>query len=85
MLIYNNIVSHDLNTSSPAENVTQQLSNLKKPAFRLDVARNHFCNRVVSLWNGLPEHVVTAASLTVFKNYLSTIDFSSYIKFDRNL
>ena len=45
----------------------------------------HFCNRVVSLWNGLPEHVVTASSLTLFKKYLRTIDFSSYIKFDRNL
>ena len=44
-----------------------------------------FCNRVVSLWNGLPEHVVTAASLKLFKKYLRTIDFSSYIKFDRNL
>ena len=58
---------------------------LKKNAFRLDLARYHFCNRVVSVWNGLPEHVVTAASLTLFKKYLRTIDFSSYIKFDRNL
>ena len=58
---------------------------LKRKAFRLDVARNHVCNRVVSVWNGLPEHVVTAASLTLFKKYLRTIDFSSYIKFDRNL
>ena len=58
---------------------------LKKKAFRLDVARNHFCNRVVSVWNGLPEHVVTAAPLTLFKNYLRTLDFSSYTKFDRNL
>ena len=58
---------------------------LKRKAFRLYVARNHFCNRVVSVWNGLPEHVVTAASLTLFKKYLRTIDFSSYIKFDRNL
>ena len=39
----------------------------------------------VSVWNGLPEHVVTAASLTLFKKYLHTIDFSSYIKIDRNL
>ena len=58
---------------------------LKKHAFRLDVARNNFCNRVVSLWNGLPEHVVTAASHTLFKKCLRTIDFSSNIKFDRNL
>ena len=55
--------------------------------WKLDVARNHFCDRVVSLWNGLPEHVVTAASLKLVKKYLPTIDFSSYnfIKFDRNL
>ena len=33
------------------------LSNFKKKDFRLDVARNHFSNRVVSVWNGLPEHV----------------------------
>ena len=33
----------------------------------------------------LPEDVVPAASLTLFKTYLRTIDFSSYIKFDRNL
>ena len=62
-----------------------RLLGLKRKAFRLDVARNHFCYRVVSVWNGLPEHVVTAASLTLFKKYLRTIDFSSYIKFDRNL
>ena len=36
---------------------------LKKNAFRLDVARNHFCNRVVSVWNGLPEHVVIACDI----------------------
>ena len=59
---------------------------LYKDAFRHYVARNHFCNRVVSLRNGLPEHVVTAASLpTLFKKYLRNIDFSSYIKFNRNL
>ena len=34
---------------------------------RLDVSRNHFCNRVVSLWNGLPEHVAS-----LFKKYLRT-------------
>ena len=54
---------------------------LKKHAFRLDVARNHFCNRVVSLWNGLPEYVVTAASLTLFKKHLRTILFIILIQY----
>ena len=31
---------------------------LKKKAFRLHMATNHVCNRVVSVWTGLPEHVV---------------------------
>ena len=43
---------------------------LKKNAFRLDVARNHFCNRVVSAWNGLPEHV-TAASLNTVQEIVT--------------
>ena len=32
----------------------------------------------LSVWNWLPEHVVTAASLTLFKKYWRTIEFSSY-------
>ena len=41
---------------------------LKKNAFRLDVAINHFCNRVVSVWNGLPEHVVLLLHLHCSRN-----------------
>ena len=54
---------------------------LKKHAFRLDVARNHFGDRVVSLWNGLPEYVVSAASLTLFKKHLRTILFIILIQY----
>ena len=61
------LVAYELNYNYHV--VTRGLSNFKKNAFRLDVARNHFCNRVVSLWNGLPEYVVTAASLTMFRKY----------------
>ena len=35
---------------------------LKTRSFRLDIARNHFCNRVVPLWNSLPAHVVNKPS-----------------------
>ena len=52
------------------------LSNVTKcNAFRLDVARNHVCNRVVSVLNGLPVHVVTADSLILFRKYLRTVYF----------
>ena len=41
---------------------------LKNTEFRLDVARNHFCNCVVSIWNDLLEIVVNTASLTLKPN-----------------
>ena len=41
---------------------------LKKHAFRLDVARNHFCNRVVSLWNGLPDMLLLLLHLHCSRN-----------------
>ena len=40
---------------------------LKTSSFRLDIARNHFCNRVVPLWNSLPAHVVNKPSPKLFK------------------
>jgi len=29
-----------------------------------------FCNRVVNIWNSLPNHVITATSMNSFKNRL---------------
>ena len=42
--------------------------------FQVDTLPTH------RVWNGLPEHVVTAASLTLFKKYLRIVDFSSCFK-----
>jgi len=35
-----------------------------------DARKYSFCNRVVNVWNALPEHVVISSSLNVFKNNL---------------
>ena len=35
---------------------------------RLDVRKHSFSQRVVTIWNKLPEHVVTAPSINAFKN-----------------
>ena len=58
---------------------------LKTRSFRLDVARNHFCNRVVPLWNSLPAYVVNKRSPLLFKAALRNIDFTRATKFTRNL
>ena len=78
LLYHNNNHNYHISTRGHA-------FKLRNTAFRLDVARNHFCNRVVPIWNDLPEFVVNTASLTQFNKYLRTVDFSLCIKFDRNL
>ena len=41
---------------------------------------NDFFNRSVICYNNLPLYVVNVNSLTIFKNFLSNIDLSTYIK-----
>lgn len=53
---------------------------LSYPRFRLNCRKNFFSNRVVKVWNGLPESVVMAPSLSLFKKYLSNIDLSGHLK-----
>ena len=43
---------------------------LQKPRHRLNVRDNYFANRVVNLWNSLPDNVVTAPSVDSFKRRL---------------
>ena len=43
---------------------------LKKIFSRLDVRKFSFANRVVGLWNSLPEEVVSTCSVNAFKNRL---------------
>ena len=43
---------------------------LKKRYSRLDVRKFFFANRVIDVWNSLPEDVVTACSVNAFKNRL---------------
>ena len=43
---------------------------LKKQRHRLDIRKYFFTNRVVEIWNSLPESVVTSKTLNTFKNRL---------------
>ena len=43
---------------------------LHKQYARLDVRKHFFSNRVVDLWNSLPEYVISANSVNSFKNRL---------------
>ena len=52
---------------------------LVKKRCKLEVRRNFFSQRVISKWNGLPEHVVQAKSVNAFKNSYDDY-FSKHIR-----
>ena len=55
---------------------------LKTTRYRLNIAKKLFFNRVVSTWNGLPQHIVNLESSLSFKK---AINFHSLITFDRHM
>ena len=73
------------NTTHQSVTTRGHVFKLKTRSFRLDIARNHFCNRVVPLWNSLPAHVVNKPSPMLFKAALRNIVFTHAIIFTRNL
>jgi hypothetical protein len=42
---------------------------------------NFYVNRIVNIWNTLPDSVVTTNSVASFKNSIDRIDFSPYLFF----
>jgi hypothetical protein len=62
---------------APAINNTRGHSlKLLYPDSRINVRAHSFSVRVISIWNRLPESVVTAASVGQFKLFLREIDFT---------
>jgi hypothetical protein len=49
------------------------------PDSRINARAHFFCVRVITLWNNLPENVVSANSLSSFCNLLQIVDFKNYI------
>ena len=46
---------------------------LRGKKFNTDVAKNFFTYKVVNIWNALPETMVSAASINMFKNRLDKV------------
>ena len=51
---------------------------LYKCHFTVDVTKHYFANRVINVWNNLPDTVVTAPSLLSFRHQLAKFDLSSF-------
>ena len=57
----------ELNTDSRTRGHSYKLF---KQRFHLDVSKYFLSNRVIDLWNSLPDHIVTAPSINCFKKKL---------------
>ena len=66
---YDPITTHKLFTFD-TNNTRGHNLKLKKFPFKTDKCKHFFTNRVINLWNSLPEEVVYASSLNMFKNKL---------------
>ena len=42
---------------------------------RLDIRKHFLCNRVIKMWNNLPESVVSLNSLEKFKDSINSLDY----------
>ena len=49
-----------------------------------NVVAAFFVNRVVDIWNFLPEDIVDFSSLTAFKRTIKSVDFNAFFKCFRN-
>ena len=47
---------------------------------RLDILKFVFFNRVITYWNHLPDVCLTNVNLNAFKNMLSNVDFSCFVR-----
>ena len=49
-----------------------------------NLRKHFFCNRIVQVWNSLPNFVVSAESTNIYKNRLDKFWFNQDMSFDWN-
>ena len=64
---------------APEVNTRGHAWKLYCPLAKLDIRKASFAVRVVPVWNALPDAVVSACSLSVFKQRLCDVDLSSFL------
>ena len=70
----NPITTSKLLTHIPESSITRKSNslNLVKKGTNKNPYKFFFTNRIINIWNDLPEHVVNAKSMNVLKNSIDT-------------
>ena len=73
-------IMHWLTDINPEEFFEFSTTNLRghryklfKPRIRTDIGRFSFWSRVIEMWNALPDEVVSAVSISSFKNMIDVV------------
>ena len=66
--IYDLLTNKSLFQIDTTNRLRSHCYKLIKPRFNTTMFQNFFTNRIITTWNSLPEEVVTASSLNLFKN-----------------
>ena len=72
----NQIYAVNSDTLLPLEKESRTRGNsqkLKKQRFNTTIRKQFFSLRVTDYWNGLPEDIITSASLNIFKNKIDKL------------
>ena len=72
----NQIYAVNSDTLLPLEKESRTRGNsqkLKKQRFNTTIRKQFFGLRVADYWNGLPEDIITSASLNIFKNKIDKL------------
>ena len=72
--IYDPITTNKLLTRIPESSITRKSNslNLVKKGTNKNPYKFFFTNRIINIWNDLPEHVVNAKNLNILKNKIDT-------------
>ena len=78
-LCYQSLHSYcDCLTHRSVDNTRSNRCKLFKHSCSIDATKFYFTNRIVNVWNSLPQHVVSAPTLSCFCNRLSKIDLGKF-------
>lgn len=76
-LLHDNFDSSITSALNLCRNVTRGHSyKLSKLLCTIDATKFYFTNRIVNVWNSLPNFVVSSPSVAVFKKRLLDVDFN---------
>jgi Reverse transcriptase (RNA-dependent DNA polymerase) len=75
------IKSDDFIVRSPNVSLRGNQYKLAKPTITSARDANFFCDRVINIWNCLPDHIIMTDTVSCFKRRLRSFNFSGFVKF----